>query len=349
MKLMKAVLSVIVLALVLSGCAKTPDSSVQETAAPEKETNTEAKAGDESLDYLVVVNKQNPLPENWESIVKTVTVTNQRDREVEVEETAYEAYLKLKEDLKQEGIYVDLDSVRRTVAEQQRIMDDFTAEYGSDYAQKYVAVPGYSEHHTGLALDLYLIVNGEAVIENEDMMAHPEIWEVVHKRLPEYGFILRYMPGKEHITGYGYEPWHLRYVGTETAKEITEKGVTLEGYLGLVKETVPEIDYGNSAVYTEEDMEPLLTQLKCKFAEWRGCELNRIAYAGDECTSKENLDWVNSVSDKTYVKVIEFLMDFHTVKDIQGAWEPDYDYKDYQWWMAQGEDGSWDIVSWGYC
>ena len=323
--------------------ASTPDSeTVQETEASMANTN-------ETIDYLVLVNKLHPLPENWESIIETVTVTNQRNREVEVEKTAYEAYLKLKEDLEEENIYIDLDSVRRSVAEQQRIMDDFTAEYGADYAQKYVAVPGYSEHHTGLALDVYLIIDGEAVIENEDMMKHPEIWSIIHEKLPEYGFILRYLPGKEHITGYGYEPWHFRYVGEEAAKKISEQGVTLEGYLGVVIETDPTIDYGTSAVYTEEEMEPLVTQIKCKFAGWEGCELHSIRYAGDECITEENLNWLNSMNEEgSYKKVIEFLMDFHSPKENAGAFNPDFEYTDYQWWLAQAEDGSWDIVSWGY-
>ena len=348
MRTIKALLSVLVLALTLSGCKTQQQEPQTEMPAADTEVISETKDGDETVDYLVVVNKLNPLPENWESIIKTVTVTNQLGREVEVEQTAYEAYLKLKEDLEKEGIYIDLDSVRRSVAEQQRIMDDFTKEYGADYAQKYVAVPGYSEHHTGLALDVYLIVDGKTVIENSEMEAHPEIWEVVHKKMPEYGFILRYMPGKEHITGYGYEPWHMRYVGVEAAKEITEKGVTLEGYTGMVNETDPEIDYGNSSIYTKEEMDSVITQIKCKFAEWKGCELKKIRYAGDECTAEENIAWLNTFGDTKYVKAIEFLMDFHTAKDIQSTMEPDYDYSDYQWWLGQTEDGSWDIVSWGY-
>ena len=332
LKLMSAALT----AAVLVGCAAQP-------AAP-----SEPKE-DTGIDYLVLVNKLNPLPETWEDMVETVTVTNDRGREVEVEKTAYEAYLQLKEDLEQEDIHVDLDSVRRTVAAQQKIMDDFAAEYGKDYAAKYVAVPGYSEHHTGLALDLYLIIDGEAVYENEEMEKYTDIWAVIHKKMPEYGFILRYMPGKEHITGYGYEPWHLRYVGKEAAKEITEKGITLEGYLGAVNETDVQIDYGTSDLYSREEMDSVIVQIKCKFAEWKDCELHAIRYAGDECSTEENLKWMNSLNeDGNYVKVIEFLMDFHSPKEWGGAWEPDHEYEDYQWWLAADEDGSWDIVTWGY-
>ena len=64
---------------------------------------------------------------------------------------------------------MDLDSARRSIAAQQKIVDDFTEKYGADYTSKVVATPGYSKHHTGLALDLYLIVDGKEVIENEDL------------------------------------------------------------------------------------------------------------------------------------------------------------------------------------
>ena len=107
------------------------------------------------IDYLALVNKLNPLPEGWEDALETVTITNSLGDEVEVETKAYDAYLLLKEDVEvNDGIYLELDSARRSVAAQQRIMDSFTEKYGIDYALKTVAQPGYSEHHTGLALDL---------------------------------------------------------------------------------------------------------------------------------------------------------------------------------------------------
>ncbi len=154
---------------------------------------------------------------------------------MEVEAKAYAAYLKLKEELEKEGIYVGLDSARRSVAEQQRIMDDFIKKYGEDYAKKTVATPGYSEHHTGLALDLYLFVDGKDVIENEYLVRYTDIWAKIHEKLPKYGFILRYLEGKDKITGYSYEPWHIRYIDNpEIAKKITDSGQTLEEYLGHV-------------------------------------------------------------------------------------------------------------------
>ncbi len=190
------------------------------------------------IDYLVLVNKENKLPDDWEDKLETVTIKNSLGDDVEVEKRAYEAYSRLKEDLASEGIFVELDSARRSVAAQQRIWDDFTVKYGEDYTKRYVAVPGYSEHHTGLALDLYLVIDGVDVYENEEMVEYTEIWARIHEKLADYGFILRYLEGKESITGYGYEPWHIRYVRSpELAKYITRSGDTLEEYLGKLPET----------------------------------------------------------------------------------------------------------------
>jgi D-alanyl-D-alanine carboxypeptidase len=156
--------------------------------------------------------------------------------DVYTETEAYEAYLRLKKDveaeLKDRAVELQLDSAFRSTAAQQKIVDEFTEKYGEEYVKNYVAVPGYSEHHTGLALDLYFTIGDKTVYENEDLVQYPEIWAAIHEKLPEYGFILRFPEGKEKITGVSYEPWHLRYIDSpETAKEITEKGITLEEYL----------------------------------------------------------------------------------------------------------------------
>jgi D-alanyl-D-alanine carboxypeptidase len=243
-KMKKNRLSVLMLAfamtavLLLAGCAGQSESA--EPAEPEAETETEAAAEEGSvIDYMVLVNQSNPLPEGWEEALETTAITNSVGDEVLVESKAYEAYLKLKEAVEKdlEGyekgeVRLELDSAYRSVAAQQKIVDDFTEKYGEDYVKKYVAVPGYSEHHTGLALDLYFTIDGKDVYENEDLVQYPDIWDAVHARLPEFGFILRFPKDGEAVTGYAYEPWHIRYLDDpEIAKEITDKGLTLEEYL----------------------------------------------------------------------------------------------------------------------
>lgn len=322
--------------------ADTSESSNEETSVD----TTEA-----GIDYLALVNKLNPLPDGWEDAIETVHITNSVGDDVEVEKKAYEAYEQLRDDLAEnDDIHIELDSARRSVQAQQEIMDSFTEKYGADYAAKTVATPGYSEHHTGLALDLYFRINGEDVYYNEDMIQYPEIWEKIHAKLADYGFILRYLEDKEHITGYGYEPWHIRYIDdVDIAKEIMSSGVTLEEYLGAVNATDVDIDYGSSELYSEEELKEAAVQIKCNFASWEGCELHNLRYAGDECNSEENIEWINSISEGAdYTQICEFLSDFHSPVEASGAWEPDEEYTDYQWWLAKNENGGWDIVSFGY-
>ena len=122
-----------------------------------------------------------------------------------------------------------ITSAHRSIEYQQNLWDETVANYGEDYARQYVAVPGYSEHHTGLALDLFLIIDGKGVYENEDMVQYPEIWDKIHAKLADHGFILRYLPEKKIETGYSYEPWHIRYIDdVDAAHEIMDKGITYE-------------------------------------------------------------------------------------------------------------------------
>lgn len=185
--------------------------------------------------YLVLVNKTHELPQEWEGMVDIITVQNSLGEENRIERETYQAFQLLREELLEQDIQIELDSVYRTVEEQQAIWDDWMndPELGEDYCKKYLAVPGYSEHHTGLAVDIFLIKDGAEIRENDDMITDTADFAKIHALLPKYGFILRYLKGKESITGYNYEPWHLRFLGDpEIATEITEKGITLEEYLG---------------------------------------------------------------------------------------------------------------------
>ncbi len=93
-------------------------------------------------------------------------------------------------------------------------------------------MPGYSEHHTGLAIDICVVKDGVIINDNDDMIAEKELFAKIHEKLADHGFILRFPEGKDDITGYAYEPWHFRYVDSpEIAKEITEKGITFEEYM----------------------------------------------------------------------------------------------------------------------
>ena len=220
--------------VMLVGCGKEDTAT---TAAPTEAASTQvteqAKA---AYDYMVLVNKTHKLPDDWESKVVLKEATNRYGETYKVEEKALEQFEKLQKECADEGIYIELDSTTRSVAEQQKLWDDWTVEKGEDYVKKYVAVPGYSEHHTGLAIDVCLDKDGKRIDDNDDMIAEKEIFAKVHAKLAKYGFILRYLEGKDAETGYSYEPWHFRYINDPTiAKAIMDKGITLEAYLGELK------------------------------------------------------------------------------------------------------------------
>ncbi len=237
MKSLKPVIALLLalsLSLVLFGCAG--KQTEEETTAPvSEETETEPAP---AYDYLVLVNKQNKLPDNWEDVVQLEDSVNRYGETYQVEKTALAAFYELQKDLlDNDGIIIELDSTYRSVKRQQEIWDEFEAERGLEYAQKYVAVPGYSEHHTGLAIDICIEKDGVRIDDNDDMIAEKEIFAKIHAKLADHGFILRYLEGKDDITGYAYEPWHFRYVGVDAAKEIAGKGLTLEEYLDAVPES----------------------------------------------------------------------------------------------------------------
>ena len=197
------------------------------TIAPEE--------SNEQFNYLILVNKDYKLPDDYESKLNLINVKNnipKDDRTFQLEKVTHEYFIKLREKLLEEyNITIELDSAYRSVARQQEIWDEFVEKYGLNYTEKYVAKPGYSEHHTGLALDICLVVNGTVIDDNEEMIKQKEIFEKIHKKLSDYGFILRYLKGKESITGYNYEPWHFRFVQIDDAKNIMKEGITLEEYL----------------------------------------------------------------------------------------------------------------------
>ena len=216
--------------------------------------NFALKPEEEDFDYLILVNKQYKLPDDYESIVNLVNATNNitgDDRIFQIEAKTFEYFVQLRQQLLSDyNITIELDSVYRSVARQQEIWDEFVEKYGINYTEKYVAKPGYSEHHTGLAVDICLVVNGTVIDDNDEMIKQKEIFEKIHKLLPDYGFILRYLEGKEKITGYSYEPWHLRFVEIDKAKNITARGITLEEYLDKAPEEGDNGNNGNILNYT---------------------------------------------------------------------------------------------------
>ena len=117
------------------------------------------------------------------------------------------------------------------------------------------------------------------------------------------------------------------------------------------EKAAPEVsvDYGASEHYSQADMDAAMDPIRKEFASWDGCELHSLRYAGDGCVSAENLEWMTSLGDgESFTECIEFLSDFHSPVKGGGAWEPDQEYTNWQWWLARSEGGEWQLMTWGY-
>lgn len=183
------------------------------------------------MDYLTLVNKDNLIKEKNLKKLKQIEYLNSLGEKIQVEKTTLDAYLKLEKFLRTKKIEIGIDDGFRSFAEQQSIYEKFVFQYGKEYAKKFAAEPGYSEHHTGMALDLNIKINGQFSSNNSQLMESENVFLEIHKYLKDFGFILRYPKEKETITGYPYEPWHIRYVGVVPATIMYQNQLTLEEYL----------------------------------------------------------------------------------------------------------------------
>lgn len=121
----------------------------------------------------------------------------------------------------------------RSMREQREIWDGSMAENGTEFTHKYVALPGCSEHQTGLAIDLALRSDNIDFIRPD--FPYDGICGRFRALAADYGFIERYQAGKEHITGIAAEPWHFRYVGRPHARLMSDNGLCLEEYVELLR------------------------------------------------------------------------------------------------------------------
>lgn len=173
---------------------------------------------------LIVVNRWNELPEDYD-----VELTELSNGQM-VDSRIYPYLQEMFDAARTEGVYPVVREGYRTAEEQQEILDDKIQNYiNQGYSQvkaertakEWVALPGTSEHQLGIAVDINA---DKSKCSNEDVYG----W--LAENAYKYGFVLRYPPGKQKITGTSYEPWHYRYVGKEVAREIYERGICLEEY-----------------------------------------------------------------------------------------------------------------------
>ena len=220
------------LALTLTACSQEKPANSETTVAIEEKTIQEGTVGSKSqeasqkkaevvnkggyysiqgkYDEIVIANKHYPLSKDY----------NPGENP-----TAKAELLKLIAAMQQAGFPIsDHYSGFRSYETQTQLYQDYVNQDGKAEADRYSARPGYSEHQTGLAFDL-IGTNGDLVTEEKAAQ-----WLLDHAA--DYGFVVRYLKGKEKETGYMAEEWHLRYVGKE-AKEIAASGLSLEEYYGF--------------------------------------------------------------------------------------------------------------------
>ena len=149
------------------------------------------------MNYLIVINKSNLIDDSYYENLELIECKDILGEIIKVEKMTYKKHLELKDYLETKNIFVGLNSAYRSIENQQEILDEYTLKYGIDYVNKYVAPVKTSEHHTGLALDLALIVDDKECTESEELFGKEKIYLEIHKYLSEFGFILRYPKGKE--------------------------------------------------------------------------------------------------------------------------------------------------------
>jgi D-alanyl-D-alanine carboxypeptidase len=181
----------------------------------------------------VMVNKQRALPANYvptDLVQPNVSFSFSGVSEKKLlRSKAAKALEALFTQAKAEGINLNGVSGYRSYSTQSAIFNANVKRQGYEQARRFSALPGTSEHQTGLSIDVSAASVSNALEQSFGATVEGR-WLATH--CADFGFIIRYPDGKEAITGYAYEPWHIRYVGTAMASEIMSKGLTLEQYLG---------------------------------------------------------------------------------------------------------------------
>lgn len=217
-----------------SGTTKSTEATatvpVVTTAPTEAAPATEAPALADPW-ALVLVSSQHPLPDSFQEPALS-TLTNGS----EVDSRIYPDLTAMLDGAQEAGLSPVVCSAYRSRQSQETLFSDKVQEYldqglsqseAEAQAAAWVAVPGTSEHETGLALDIVDI--DYQLLDSDQANTPTQKWLLAHAW--EYGFILRYPEDKTELTGIDYEPWHYRYVGKDAAKVIFDEGLCLEEYL----------------------------------------------------------------------------------------------------------------------
>ena len=178
------------------------------------------------VDGILIVNKTYPLPEDYVPTNTYKDAAGLKYCSECIDNEAYDNFKLMKADALSIGLNIWIQSGYRSYELQNELYTNYVNRDGKIAADTYSARPGHSEHQTGLAFDLNTI---------SDDFQYTDEGKWVNENAWKYGYILRYPKGKDDITGYKYEPWHLRYVGKDLAKKLYNDGdwITLEEHFNL--------------------------------------------------------------------------------------------------------------------
>ena len=181
------------------------------------------------MDYLSLVNRDNVLDKTYVPN-DLVNADSNYKKDILIRKKVLDMFNLMKLEALRDGYEIDIMSGYRPYEYQAKIYDKLVRDKGLNYAFRYIAPAGASEHQSGLAIDICVYRNGKCYIEHEISNFKEIKW--LHSNAHRFGFILRYPSNKEDITGYNYEPWHFRYVGN-IASYIFYNNLTLEEYKNL--------------------------------------------------------------------------------------------------------------------
>lgn len=186
-------------------------------------------------DITIIVNKVVRLSKDYEpdDLVEVDVRTSGATNNKQMRKEAADALKDLFDQAKKHNYILVAISGYRPYAMQERLYTNYVEKYGQSEADRFSAMPGHSEHQLGLAMDISVGSLNNSLTTG--LANTPEgFW--VHHNAHHFGYITRYHKGKEHITGYMYEPWHLRYVGVELATQLYLCDCTMEEYYLMVSE-----------------------------------------------------------------------------------------------------------------
>ena len=198
------------------------------TTKPSSEFDMHRYSIDKPGSLWWIVNKKRPLPEGYapsDLVVPNVALRLSSNAEqMHLSKVTADALPALFDAAQMAGYPLELASGYRSEAYQRQLYNGYVNKDGQAAADQYSAKPGTSEHQTGLAMDV-CAKNSSCALEQSFGKTATGEWLAAHAY--EYGFVVRYLDGKQNITGYEYEPWHIRYIGTDLANQLQSKNQTI--------------------------------------------------------------------------------------------------------------------------